>query len=105
TTLIHVTELVEERTTSVAITIYFDDLSGKPNPSGPFYYYHGESFGGPIKKNKIFFWSSHEGYVEQLSGTATGVVATELEKAGNFSQTFDRSGNLLVIYDPLTTRH
>ena len=42
--------------------------------------------------------------MEQLSGTATGVVATELEKAGNFSQDFDRNGNLIVIYDPLTTR-
>ena len=94
----------QDRPNSLATASYFDKLAGKPKPSGPFYYYHGESFGGPIKKNKIFFWSSHEGYVEELSGTATGVVATELEKAGNFSQTFDRNGNLIVIYDPLTTR-
>ena len=29
---------------------------------------------------------------------------TARERAGDFSQTFDRTGNLIVIYDPLTTR-
>jgi hypothetical protein len=104
TNAFHGSAFFQARPNSLATASYFDELAGKPKPSGPFYYYHGESFGGPIKKNKIFFYSSHEGYVEQLSGTATGVVATDLEKAGNFSQTFDRNGNLIVIYDPLTTR-
>ncbi|HEV2984207.1 MAG TPA: TonB-dependent receptor [Vicinamibacterales bacterium] len=95
---------LQDRPNSLAATSYFDALAGKPKPSTPFYYYHGESFGGPIKRNKTFFWSAHEGYRESLSGTSTSVMPTNLEKAGNFSQDFDRSGNLIVIYDPLTTR-
>src|SRR5256712_2053620 len=56
----HGTGFFQDRPNSLATASYFDTLAGKPKPSGPFYYYHGESFGGPIKKNKIFFWSSHE---------------------------------------------
>ena len=31
-------------------------------------------------------------------------MPTALERAGNFSQTKDSNGNLIVIYDPSTTK-
>jgi trimeric autotransporter adhesin len=104
TNVFHGSGFFQVRPNALAATSYFDRLLGKTKPDGPFYYYNGESFGGPLKKNRVFFWSAHEGYRESLSGTSAGVVPTDLERAGNFSQDFDRNGNLIVIYDPLTTR-
>jgi hypothetical protein len=56
-------------------------------------------------RNKLFFFWSQD----ILSRTDPGSVnqrrmPTALERRGDFSQTFDRNGNLVVIYDPLTTR-
>ncbi len=61
-------------------------------------YYHlwGGSFGGPIVRNKTFFWASTEGY-QTLTGRNTVLtLPTERERNGDFSQ----SG--VTIYDPLT---
>jgi hypothetical protein len=57
----------------------------------------GGSFGGPIRRNKIFFFGDYEGFRKQ-QGTATSVntVPTVAERSGNFS------GIPQGIYDPST---
>ena len=62
------------------------------------------SVGGPIVKNRTFFWFSSDNY-EQL-GTRNNVLTlpTALERAGDFSQTRNAAGQPVTIYDPLTTR-
>ncbi len=65
----------------------------------------GGTFGGPIIKNKLFFFFGEEvRRVKQVrgSGVINTRVPTDLEKAGDFSQTFDAKGNLIVITDPVT---
>jgi hypothetical protein len=64
----------------------------------------GGSIGGPILKNKLFFFSSYHGLANDQTSTALMTVPTALERIGNFSQTFIRneSGNPVParIFDP-----
>jgi len=64
---------------------------------------YGVVFGGPVVKNHTFFVYNFE---RETNGSSTPVLLTlptALQRAGNFSQTFDRNGNLVRIYDPATT--
>ena len=56
------------------------------------------SIGGPIIKNKTFFWASFEGYKTNTIDDSVVRAPNERELNGDFSQ----SG--VTIYDPLTTR-
>ena len=71
----------------------------------------GGTFGGPVAlpklyhgKDKTFFFVSYEGLRDSSAGSFTGTVPTALERAGDFSQTRDANGALIVMYDPSTTR-
>ncbi|HTL45201.1 MAG TPA: carboxypeptidase regulatory-like domain-containing protein [Vicinamibacterales bacterium] len=54
----------------------------------------GGAFGGPVEKNKLFFFGYYEGYRNQQGSTSNIVVATEAQRQGNFGST--------TIKDPLT---
>lgn len=80
---------------------FYSRLGNVPKPD--LYFHTGAGgFGGPIVKNRTFFWASTEGYGSNTTRNAPGRVPTALEKAGDFSQTFNSAGQLVVIYDPLT---
>lgn len=57
----------------------------------------GVNVGGPVIKNKLFFFSAYEGYRLRKGNTITASMPTALERSGDFSQ----SG--FPIYDPLTS--
>ena len=63
----------------------------------------GGVLGGPIVKNKLFFFSSYEQYKENRGATRLNTLPTAAQRAGDFSQTFAANGSLITIYDPLTT--
>jgi len=60
----------------------------------------GANGGGPIRRNKIFFFGAYEGNRQRQPVTSAGnVVPTALERQGNFSQSKLPTGPVL---DPLT---
>jgi hypothetical protein len=70
----------------------------------------GFRLGGPVVIPKLmnghdrtFFFFSYDGLRDTSAGSFTGTVPTALERQGDFSQTFDAKGNLIVIYNPATT--
>jgi hypothetical protein len=70
----------------------------------------GATLGGPVVipkvydgRGKTFFFVSYEGLRDTTAGSFLGTVPTALERTGDFSQTRDAKGNLIVIYDPSTT--
>jgi len=82
---------------------FFTNRAGR-NKSVLRYNQFGASAGGPVKKDKTFFFALFEGFRQHMGRVYTTTVPTTLEQAGNFSQTLTASGALRAIYDPLTTR-
>ena len=86
---------------------------GTPVSPISLYRYNVETYtiGGPImiphhfntqRKKLFFFWSQE--YTGQFvsGGVQTKYTPTALERQGNFSQSFQNNGNLIVINDPTT---
>jgi hypothetical protein len=72
---------------------------------------YGVAAGGPIVlpkiyngKNRSFFFMDYFGMKERKGLTFVNTVPTSANRAGDFSTFTDASGNLIKIYDPLTTR-
>ncbi len=55
-------------------------------------------------RNRTFFFTDYQGTRWRRGDVFRTTVPTQLERRGDFSQTFDNQGRLVVIYDPLTTR-
>ena len=62
----------------------------------------GATFGAPIKKNKIFSFTSFENWDDKRPLTIVRTVPTALERAGDFSQSV-YGGRIRTIYDPWTS--
>jgi len=63
----------------------------------------GGGFGGPIFKNKTFFFGAMEAYRDGTSQNNTLHVPTAAMRNGDFSNFRDAQGRQIPIYDPLTT--
>jgi hypothetical protein len=65
----------------------------------------GGNVSGPIwGSKKLFGFFNYEGLRQTTPASRQVTVATDLERQGDFSQTFNANGSLMTIYDPLTTR-
>jgi len=63
----------------------------------------GGTLGGKIIADKLFYFGSYSGLRQRQVDLRNGaVVPTALERAGNFSQSRNQQGQLIVIRDPLT---
>lgn len=70
--------------------------SGQPNQPLDFHrYQEGGSLGGPIVRNKLFFFGDYEATQQGLLQTGTYTVPTAAERTGDFS------GDAFTIYNPL----
>lgn len=73
-----------------------NNLSGLPKAANNRSIFGG-SIGGPIRKGKIFFYGSYEGFRQYAPGTAETTVPTDAWREGNFQD----SG--YTVYDPTST--
>jgi hypothetical protein len=63
----------------------------------------GGALGGPIKKDRTHFFLSWEQTRQRTSDTVTSTVPTLANRAGDFSDLQNSSGQPVLIYDPATT--
>jgi outer membrane receptor protein involved in Fe transport len=54
----------------------------------------GATVGGPLKKNRTFFFGFYEGFRNRQGVTRTAAVPTALERQGDFSRSVDASGQV-----------
>jgi outer membrane receptor protein involved in Fe transport len=81
---------------------FFSNAGGNPRP--PFTQNQfGANGGGPALKDKLFFFTSYEGFRQRKGSTLTAWMPTAAERTGDFSQ-IGSSGttSVLPIYDPLS---
>jgi hypothetical protein len=63
----------------------------------------GGVLGGPVIRNKTFFFAMYEHSQEKSPLTSTRTVPSLLERQGKFSQTKNASGQVVTIYNPFDT--
>ena len=63
---------------------YFGEMAGRPKPESP-YRLAGGAVGGPIVKNKTFFWFTTEGYDDTQTGSVSVLFPTAAMRSGDFS--------------------
>ena len=80
-------------------------FSNKSNAKRPVFRFNqfGLTAGGPVVKNKVFWFFNFEGLRQRTPTQYRFTVPTELQRQGDFSQTYNAAGTLFRIADPLTT--
>jgi hypothetical protein len=80
-------------------------FSNRANRARPFYRRDqiGGVVGGPVVKNKTFFFATYEYTRAKSPLSYTATFPTLLQREGDFSQTFNTAGQLMVIYNPFDT--
>src|SRR6185436_11207405 len=58
--------------------------------------------GGPIVRNKLFYFGAFEGQYRNTAGESIYTVPTEKMRNGDFSEALNTNGSLQLIYDPRT---
>ncbi len=83
---------------------FFSNRNGVPRPMVKRNQF-GFNLGGPLRREKTFFFGSYEG-LRQQTPTSSGLltVPTLDHRRGDFSRTFNSDGSPTVIYNPFTTR-
>jgi len=81
---------------------FFLKIQGQANPD-QYWRNGGGGVGGPLVRNKTFFWFASEAYRDGLTQNGNFHVPTAAERAGDFSGLVDSAGRPIIIYDPLTT--
>ncbi len=76
-----------------------------PTPTSPFSFAQfGGTIGGPIKRNKLFFFADYLGARQHVGGTGTASVMTDAMQHGDFSVLLNPSvmgaSGIIQLYDP-----
>lgn len=81
---------------------YFANRAGRVRPAQHVNQFGGTA-GGPVVKDRLFFFFNYEGYRERSSSIETINSPTDAQRAGDFSALKTSAGAPITIYDPLTT--
>ncbi len=89
---------------------WFNNRAGRPKPHNSFNQF-GATGGGPVYipsvydgRDKSFWFFNYEGLRDRRGLTQLFTIPTPEQLQGDFSRTFNSSGQLITIADPLTTR-
>ena len=89
---------------------YFNNLNGLTRPQFKRNQF-GFTAGGPVyiphfykQRDKTFVFGTYEGLRQQTPTTLVTSVPTNLQRGGDFSQTFNPDGSLATIYNPFSTQ-
>jgi hypothetical protein len=82
--------------------LFFNNKAGQPKPDFLFNRFGG-GIGGPIRKDKTFFFFGYERIRHNLPSPAVYTVPTDQERKGDFSSLL-ALGSQYQIYDPATIR-
>ncbi len=82
---------------------FFNDAKGVGKPAFTQNQFGG-TLGGAVRRDKLFFFGSYEGFRQRRGRPFLLTVPTLEQREGDFSKTFDAQGRLIPIYDPTTTR-
>ncbi|MBI1898372.1 MAG: carboxypeptidase regulatory-like domain-containing protein [Acidobacteria bacterium] len=98
------------RNSALDANAFFNNRAGQQKP--PFRMNQfGFAAGGPVwlgrlynGRNRTFFFADYQGTRWRRGDVFITTLPAELERAGNFTQSFDQQRRMIRIYDPLTTR-
>jgi hypothetical protein len=80
---------------------YFAKRNGTPKlPTN--HHIDGGTLGGPIVRNKLFYFGAFEGQYRNTAGETIYDVPTEKMRRGDFSEAVNNNGSLQLIFDPRT---
>ena len=82
---------------------FFSNKAGRGRPALAWNQFGG-SVGGPVVRDRLFFFANYEAFRERRSTQQIVTSPTTLERSGDFSDTRNQAGNLIQIYDPFTTQ-
>ena len=82
---------------------YFNDVAGKTKEetglSDAYYRLYGGGIGGPVVKNRTFFWFGTEGYRSGTTRNINEIWPTTSQRNGDFSRT-TAGGSPITLYNP-----
>jgi trimeric autotransporter adhesin len=80
---------------------YYGERAGRPKPDSP-YYLGGGALGGPIIRNRTFFWFTTESYHDVQTRNVTTLFPTAAMRGGDFSGVTNSAGQPVTIFNPRT---
>jgi hypothetical protein len=100
----HATAFEQFRNQMFRANNYFANARGQKRGAFRFHQFGG-TLGGPIVKNRTFFFTDYQGHreVTYLAGRAI-TLPTEAQRRGDFRGLVNANGQAVTLYDPLTTR-
>lgn len=90
------------RNRSLNANTFFNNRAGVARPAFSQNQY-GANLGGPVVRDKTFFFGSWEGFRLRQGQSYVYSVPTDPMRAGNFADFRNGSGAMIPVYDPLTT--
>ena len=108
TNTLHGSVFEYDRNDKFSAANFFTNLAGAKTPPLK-YNQFGGAVGGPIKKDRLFFFFAYEGLRELQStnaifSTQVGSVPTAAERLGDFSGLLNSAGQPVTLYNPWSTR-
>ena len=100
----HGTGFLRHRNSTLNANTFDNNAHGIANPDQKIYTYGG-TIGGPIKKNRAFFFASYEGLFYNNPMPILRTVPTAIEKKGDFSKTVANVGGVaapIQLFDPFS---